>query len=124
VAVLVAAGGAAAALAAKAATATIPIVFGTAADPVGLGLVATLSRPGGNATGVTSLNEEIVPKRLQLLHELLPSATTMAVLVNPAVPALAEPAALLSRAAADALGYSSMFCMRAASVILMRFLTT
>jgi ABC-type uncharacterized transport system substrate-binding protein len=104
VAVLVSAGGAAAALATKAATTSIPIVFATAADPVGLGLVATLNRPGGNVTGVTSLNEEIVPKRLQLLHELLPSATTMALLVNPAVPALAEPAALLSRAAADAVG--------------------
>ena len=104
VAVLVSAGGAAAALAAKAATATVPIVFATAADPVGLGLVDTLNRPGGNVTGVTSLNEEIVPKRLQLLHELLPSATNMALLVNPAVPALAEPAALLSRAAADAAG--------------------
>jgi ABC-type uncharacterized transport system substrate-binding protein len=104
VAVLVSAGGAAAALAAKAATGTIPIVFATAADPIGLGLVATLSRPGGNVTGVTSLNEEIVPKRLQLLHELLPSATRMALLVNPAVPALAEPAALLSRAAADSAG--------------------
>jgi putative ABC transport system substrate-binding protein len=104
VAVLVSAGGAAAALAAKAATTSVPIVFRTAADPVGLGLVTSLNRPGGNVTGVTSLNEEIVPKRLQLLHGLLPSATKMALLVNPAVPALAEPAALLSRAAADAAG--------------------
>jgi putative tryptophan/tyrosine transport system substrate-binding protein len=104
VAVLVAAGGTASALVAKAATTTVPIVFGIGADPVGLGLVTSLNRPGGNVTGVTSLNLEVVPKRLQLLHELLPSATNIALLVNPAVPALAEPAALLSRAAADAAG--------------------
>jgi putative ABC transport system substrate-binding protein len=104
VAVLVAAGGTASALAAKAATTKIPIVFAIAADPVGLGLVTSLNRPGGNVTGVTSLNLEIVPKRLQLLHELLPSATKMALLVNPAVPSLAEPAALLSRAFADTAG--------------------
>jgi putative tryptophan/tyrosine transport system substrate-binding protein len=104
VAVLVAAGGTASALVAKAATASVPIVFGIGADPVGLGLVTSLNRPGGNVTGVTSLNLEVVPKRLQLLHELLPTATNMALLVNPAVPSLAEPAALLSRAAADAVG--------------------
>jgi len=104
VAVLVAAGGTASALAAKAATASVPIVFGIGADPVGLGLVASLSRPGGNVTGVNSLNLEVVTKRLELLHELLPQATNMGLLVNPAVPALAEPAARLSRAAADAFG--------------------
>jgi ABC-type uncharacterized transport system substrate-binding protein len=104
VAVLVSVGGAASALVAKGATTSIPIVFETAADPVGLGLVTSLNRPGGNITGVTSLNLEIVHKRLQVLHELLPSATNIALLVNPAVPALAEPAALLSRAAADAAG--------------------
>ena len=104
VAVLVTAGGTSAALAAKAATASIPIVFGIAADPVDLGLVASLNRPGGNVTGVTSLNIEVAPKRLELLHELLPSVTTMGLLVNPAVPALAAPVSHISQAAAQSLG--------------------
>ena len=104
VAVLVTAGGTSAALAAKAATASIPIVFGIAADPVDLGLVASLNRPGGNVTGVTSLNIEVAPKRLELLHELLPSVTTMGLLVNPAVPALAAPVSRISQAAAHSLG--------------------
>jgi putative tryptophan/tyrosine transport system substrate-binding protein len=104
VAVLVAAGGTASALTAKAATASIPIVFGIGADPVSVGLVASLNRPGGNVTGVASLNIEVGPKRLELLHELLPSITIMALLVNPAVPALAEPASRTSQAAAQALG--------------------
>ena len=73
-------------IAAKAATATIPIVFTTIADPVQIGLVASLNRPGGNLTGVTFLNVEIVPKMLELLHEVIPTATTMAALINPTNP--------------------------------------
>lgn len=71
---------------AKKATTEIPIVFTTSSDPVELGLVASLDRPGGNATGAVTLNVEVVSKRLELLHELIPTATVVAVLVNPANP--------------------------------------
>jgi ABC-type uncharacterized transport system substrate-binding protein len=74
------------ALAAKAATATIPIVFGGGVDPVQVGLVASLNRPGGNVTGLTSMSREIMPKQLGLLQALLPDATRFAVLVNPNSP--------------------------------------
>jgi putative ABC transport system substrate-binding protein len=74
------------AIAAKAVTATVPVVFTTIADPVQIGLVASLNHPGGNLTGVTILNVEIVPKMLELLHEVVPAATTMAALVNPTNP--------------------------------------
>ena len=86
VAVIVAPGGAPAALAAKSATTTIPIVFEMGADPIAMGLVGSLNRPGGNLTGVSSLNVEVTPKRLEILHELVPAAAVIAVLVNPTSP--------------------------------------
>jgi putative tryptophan/tyrosine transport system substrate-binding protein len=80
---VIAVGAASAALAAKAATTTIPILFITAEDPVGLGLVASLARPGGNMTGVNLLSAEVVAKRLELLRQLIPGAARIAVLINP-----------------------------------------
>jgi putative tryptophan/tyrosine transport system substrate-binding protein len=93
-----------AAFAAKAATTTISIVFATGFDPVAVGLVASLNRPGGNLTGVTTLNAEIVPKRLELVHELVPTATTIALLVNPSNPRPAETASRDAQPAARTLG--------------------
>jgi putative ABC transport system substrate-binding protein len=93
-----------AALAAKAATTMIPIIFELASDPVALGLVTSLARPGGNITGVTSLNAEVGPKRLELLHELVPTATIVGLLVNPTNPNLAEPITKNLGAAARSLG--------------------
>jgi putative ABC transport system substrate-binding protein len=93
-----------AALAAKAATTTVPIVFETGGDPVQLGLVPNLNRPGGNVTGVTQINQEVTPKRLQLLHELVPTAGVMALLVNPANAAQAENQSTEALSAARTLG--------------------
>jgi putative tryptophan/tyrosine transport system substrate-binding protein len=93
-----------AALAARAATTTVPIVFETSVDPVQLGLVASLNRPGGNVTGVTQSNVEVAPKRLELLHEVLPRARAMAFLVDPSNPPVAETTASQMLAAARTLG--------------------
>jgi putative ABC transport system substrate-binding protein len=95
-----------AALPAKAVTTTIPIVFLTAADPVEAGLVASLNRPGGNLTGMSILNVELGSKRLELLHELVPSASIVALLINPSHPA-AETASKDIQAAARTLGLES-----------------
>ena len=86
VSVIAATGGIPSALAAKASTTTIPIVFVAGADPVKFGVVTNLNRPGGNITGLTALTSELVPKRLQLVREMVPTATIIAMLVNPANP--------------------------------------
>jgi putative ABC transport system substrate-binding protein len=100
---VIALGGLPPALAAKAATTTIPIVFQLGVDPVAAGLVASLARPGGNLTGVSNLNAELAPKRLELLRELVPTAKVFGLLVNPTNPG-AERIVKDVRPAADALG--------------------
>jgi len=99
VSLIMAAGSPAAALAAKSATTSIPIVFNNASDPVQLGLVASFNRPGGNVTGVTTISAELEAKRLGLLRGLVPSATSIAVLVNPARPGVDAQLAQIQHAA-------------------------
>ena len=101
-----------AALAAKEATPTIPIVFSTGGDPVQYGLIASLSRPGGNVTGINYMSGDLGPKRLQLLHDLLPAASRFAALVDPTFPG-AESRIAEVAAAASCLGYPSRSSPRA-----------
>jgi putative tryptophan/tyrosine transport system substrate-binding protein len=104
VAVIATPGSTPAAIAAKGATAAIPIVFGVSDDPVKLGLVTSLARPGGNATGINFFNAEVTSKRLQLLHELAPKAVRVAVLVNPAAATTTETTLRGAQEAARAIG--------------------
>ena len=102
--VIAAPGSTPAALAAKAATATIPVIFQVGTDPVAAELVASLARPAGNVTGVTNINTELVPKRLELLRELIPTANIIALLVNPTSPFITESISKDLQSAARALG--------------------
>ena len=104
VAVIVTPGSTAAALAAKAETTTIPIVFSSGIDPVKSGLITSFNKPGGNVTGIYMRSNELIAKRLGLLHEVVPAVTTIAVLVNPANAVVAEPAAKEAQVAARSLG--------------------
>ena len=104
VAVIAATGGISPALAAKAATTTIPIVFIVSDDPIRMGLVANLARPSGNLTGINFFSGELTTKRLEFLHELVPAATRVAVLVNPANPSYTEATVGEVEAAARAIG--------------------
>jgi putative tryptophan/tyrosine transport system substrate-binding protein len=105
-----------AALAAKAATTTIPIVFLIGGDPVNAGLVTSLNRPGGNVTGVTTLNVEITPKRLEVLRELLPATSIMAVLINPLNdPAIVEAERRQAQEAANTLGLQMIHVLQAST---------
>src|SRR5215472_10670249 len=111
---VIAAGGTPPTIAAKAATATIPIVFVTGADPVEIGLVVSLNRPGGNLTGITTLTSVVAQKKLELLHNLLPGETVIALLINPTNPILAETNGRDLRAAARTLGLQILM-LRASS---------
>ena len=109
VAVIATPGSYQAALAAKAASATIPIVFSTGVDPVGAGLVSTLNRPGGNVTGINYMQAELAAKQLELLHELLPRATRFAALVNPDNPVVSGSAIAELQEAASRIGVQIRF---------------
>ncbi|THD63388.1 MAG: ABC transporter substrate-binding protein [Bradyrhizobium sp.] len=113
VAAIVAAGGVPSAQAAKAATSTIPIIFAVGGDPVAFGIVSSLNRPSGNITGVTNFNLELGQKRLELLHEMMPGARRIGLLVNPAT-ALADPLSDDARAAAQTMGLQ-LHVLRAAN---------
>jgi putative tryptophan/tyrosine transport system substrate-binding protein len=104
VAVMAIPGSAPAVLAAKAATATIPIIFGVGEDPVGLGLVANLARPSGNATGINFFVNEVVGKRLRLLHDMVPKAVRVAVLLNPSNVVSTEATLHITQEVARAIG--------------------
>jgi putative ABC transport system substrate-binding protein len=121
VAVLVAPGDTRAAFAAKAATGTIPIVFSTGADPVEVGLVESINRPGGNVTGISYMNTELAAKRLGLLHELLPGVTRFAVLVNPDGPTTTSVAAQLQAGASTIGGQVEVLRARTSRGIDMAF---
>src|SRR5262245_34506171 len=116
VAMITTPGSTASAVAAKAATSTIPIVFSIPADPIRLGLVASLARPGGNATGINFFNSELAAKRLRLLHDLVPKAVRIAVLVNPANASVAETTLREVEQAAPAIGLQIQMILNAATI--------
>lgn len=119
VAVIVAGGGTPAAMVAKAVVTTVPVVFAVAVDPVEVGLVPSLNHPGGNLTGVTNLNVEMGPKKLEVIRELLPAATRVAVLLNPSSPLAYLFLANCCRQRRP-WGFSWMSCRQARTVILSR----
>jgi putative ABC transport system substrate-binding protein len=116
VAVIATPGSVVAALAAKAATTTVPIAFAVPEDPVRLGLVANLGRPGGNATGINTFSQEVTGKRLRLLHDLVPKATRFAVLVNPGNASSSQSTLREVRKAAGAMGVQIQKILNASTI--------